>query len=127
MTLTRTARLLAALVTLFSLLFTQLAVAAYVCPRTSDAPMVMDVGADMANCHGMKVAQPGLCHAHCDAGNQSADTAAAPHVQPFVAGALCVVLQAEEIVAPRTDAIDATLLMRSTAPPLSIQHCCFRI
>lgn len=129
MTLSRPSRFLAALVTLFCLLFTQLAVAAYACPGAG-AMTAAASGASMPDCTDMEMPQSPqsmLCAAHCEAGHQSLDTPGAPHVQPFVAGALAVVLSGDSgryapVTAPQADS-----LTRSTAPPLTIRNCCFRI
>ena len=124
--LTRPSRFLAALVTLFCLLFTQLAVAAYACPGVGAMTVAASSGS-MPGCTDMDMPQPGLCAAHCEAGHQSLDTPGAPHVQPFVAGALALVLSGDSVqtapaAAPHTDS-----LTRTTAPPLIIRNCCFRI
>jgi hypothetical protein len=128
MRLTRPSRFLAALVTLFCLLFTQLAVAAYACPGAGAMTVAASSGS-MPDCTDpdMEMPQPVLCAAHCEAGHQSLDTPGAPHVQPFVAAALAVVLSGDSrryalAAAPHTDS-----LTRSTAPPLTIRNCCFRI
>jgi hypothetical protein len=128
----RPSRVLAAIITIFSLLFTQLALASYSCPGLNvvEAPMVAPDVSDMSGCAGMnmKTPQPGLCHAHCKAETQTADTVQAPLVQPFVAAQFTVVLSASESVAPsHVSQPEDVLLKRSTAPPLSIRNCCFRI
>lgn len=126
MRLTRPSRFLAALVTLFCLLFTQLAVAAYACPGAGAMTAAASSGS-MPDCTDMEMPQLMLCAAHCEAGHQSLDTPGTPHVQPFVAAALAVVLSGDSrqyalAAAPPTDR-----LTRSTAPPLTIRNCCFRI
>ena len=132
MKFSRPSRVLAAIITIFSLLFTQLALASYACPGLNPAkPAMVATGtADMPGCTSMNMEtpQPGLCHSHCEAGNQTADTAQAPLVQPFVAAELTVVLSVAESVAPsHASQPEGVLLKRSTAPPLSIRNCCFRI
>jgi hypothetical protein len=118
------------------MLFTQLAMAGHACPNLTAAPpsaamaMAMDDGGDqaMAGCMGSDKMQPGLCHAQDQSGNQSLDKPAAPHVAPFLASALAAVFRNIELA--RTSAVpqfNALLLTRSTAPPLSIRNCCFRI
>jgi hypothetical protein len=125
MKLSRPSRFIAALLTIFSLLFTQLAVAAYACPASNAA--AMSAMGDMAGCQAMDMDQQGLCAAHCDPGHQSLDTPGAPHVQPFVAAALAVVLISAHAQQPAAALPDAYRLTRTTAPPLSIRNCCFRI
>lgn len=134
MNVSRPSRVIAAIITIFSLLFTQLALASYACPELNVSKAVAMAmatdGAKMPGCANMdmKMDPPGLCHSHCEAGNQSADTPQAPLVQPFVAAELTVVLNAAESAAP-SHALhhEGVLLKRSTAPPLAIRNCCFRI
>lgn len=128
MKLTRPSRFIAALITLFSLLFTQLAVASYTCPQLSTVNHASVNMQDMPGCTGMDAQQPNLCAAHCDAGHQSSDTAAAPQVLPFIACQLALVLPSDESISSELSAPAAAVsLTRTTAPPLAIQHCCFRI
>ena len=130
MKLSRPSRFVAALVTLFSLLFTQLAVASYACPtlKTAGASVAATTsGGDMAGCQGLDAAQPSLCKAHCDTDRQSANTPAAPQVAPFVAAALTIVLPEHMPQVPTAAWSDAPRLTRTTAPPLAIRNCCFRI
>ena len=134
MKFSRPSRLIAALIVLISMLFMQLAVAGYACPSFNvgqvgeSAPMLMDSDQAMVGCTGTDKAQPSLCHANDQAGNQSLDKPPMPHVQPFMAAALTLVFQNIEIVDNATDAQPNSLpLARSTAPPLSIRNCCFRI
>lgn len=129
MKLSRASRFAAALVTLFSLLFTQLAVAAYACPGLTPAPAAISASTkmgDMAGCKGMDKNQDALCTAHCEVGHQSLDTPGTPHVQPFIAAELAIVLvDAPQQGVPRASS-DSNRLTRATAPPLSIRNCCFR-
>jgi len=129
MKLPRIRRILAALMTIFSLLFTQFAVAAYACPDLAMTAMVVKAAQDaMPGCADMDMAQPGLCQAHCDSGHQTLDTPTNPPVAAFVPGCLVAVLPALDVQA-RLAPVQANpvLLTRTTAPPLAIRHCCFRI
>lgn len=132
MKLSRSSRLVAAVIALFSILFMQLAVASYACPSLSAdhgsqamAAMPME---DMAGCHDMDPEQPSLCHAYGQTGNQSLDKPAVPPLQPFLAvgfGLSVTAPDANHLPAfafPRT-----TFLTHATAPPLAIRNCCFRI
>jgi len=70
--------------------------------------------------------QPGLCHAHCQAQQQSADRHALPfpiaiHDLPASFGLQLVVPTLAK--AP----LQAPLLLRTTAPPFAIVNCCFRL
>lgn len=117
--------MIAAIVMFFSLLFAQLAVAAYACPVQERAPtMAASACADM----NMDMGSPALCAAHCEPGQQSADISVAPAVQAFVPCSLEVVLVPIEraTLAPGSSHV-APLLTHATSPPLAIRHCCFRI
>jgi hypothetical protein len=130
MKMSRTSRYVAALITLFSLLFTQLAVASYVCPDLAPRPVsVASVNhGGMAGCTGMDAKQAGLCKAHCDNSHQSLDAPAAPHVAPFVAAALTCVLPDVTLAEANLGVADTAMLLRqATAPPIAIRNCCFRI
>lgn len=138
MKLSRPLRFLAALIALFGMLFMQLAVASYVCPgmqtgSRNDTVAMPESDIDqqgMAGCEGMDMAQPGLCHAyaHGQAGKQSLDKPDLPPVQPFVPVGLVLALDAVDVAArPRATPPESSLLTRTTAPPLAIRNCCFRI
>jgi hypothetical protein len=134
MKLSRPSRLIAALIVLISMLFMQLAVAGYACPSFNlgqsgeSASMSMDGDQEMTDCARTDKAQPSLCHANDQAANQSLDKPPMPHVQPFMAAALTLVFRNMEVVAHSTDTQPNSLLLaRTTAPPLSIRNCCFRI
>ena len=57
-------RFLTAVWLVFSLLFSQLALASYVCPSMPDAPAMAEAMAAGEPCEGMDAAQPVLCHQH---------------------------------------------------------------
>ena len=137
MRFTRRLRFVTALIALFSVLFMQLAVAAYACPTiqakqetASHADWASaDMHGEMSGCEGgMDLEQPALCIAYSQEGNQSLYKPAVPDIQPAV-----VVEIVREIVDAtlsfrpvNTDA-QAPWLMRVSAPPISIRNCCFRI
>lgn len=125
----RIRRILAALITMFSLLFAQIAVAAYACPDLAMTAMAAKAAQEaMPGCTDMDMAQPGLCEAHCASGHQSLDTPANPPIAAFMPSRLVAVLPALEILFPVTPVqTNLSLLARATAPPLAIRHCCFRI
>jgi hypothetical protein len=135
MKLSRPSRFAAALIALFSMLFMQLAVAGYVCPDLAMVDISESGGMStyvddqsMPGCEGMDAEQPNLCHAHAQAGKQSLDKPGLPLVQPFIAAALTLVFQDIQVVHnPGAVQPDSFLLTRTTAPPLSIRNCCFRI
>lgn len=136
MKLSRPSRFVASLVTLFCLLFTQLAVASYACAGVGQAAnaAVATASEPMPGCAEMRmdtgagVDRSILCHAHCDPGQQSLDTQAAPQLPQFVSAGLTLVLPDLRLAAHTLVAHPKVLLLeRATAPPLSIRNCCFRI
>jgi hypothetical protein len=135
MKMPRPTRFAAALIALFSVLFMQFAVASYVCPQhlagQTTEPTTLSMSSDlrsMTECQGMDSVQPNLCHAHDQAGNHSLDKPELPQVQPFVAATLALTLSPIAVANhPLVNKREQARLVRSTAPPLSIQHCCFRI
>ena len=128
----RRTRLITALVALSSLLFMQWAVAAYVCPgSTSKATQVAVMAASGLPCADMVSmvmddVQPNLCKAHCQSDQQSADTYQLP---PLVALAAVLAVYPASIAVPVPAGVplQTPLLRRSTAPPLAVRNCCFRI
>jgi len=61
-----------------SLLFSQLALAGYVCPGQSDAAAMAAMMAAGEPCEGMDPAQPTLCHQHSAGAAQSFEAAKVP-------------------------------------------------
>lgn len=127
MKLPRLSHFVAALVTLFSLLFTQMAVAAYACPGQANATFSVSVDAD-PDAVDMDADEPGMCKAHCDNGKQSFDAPGAAHAAPFVAAALTGVLPDARLVEAALEGLaTAAPVTRTTSPPIAIRNCCFRI
>ncbi|HXA46940.1 MAG TPA: hypothetical protein VNW52_04870 [Burkholderiaceae bacterium] len=116
----------------------QFAMASYVCPgmmagNDGAAFTASSVGTNhqnMVECKGMDKAQVGLCHAHAhdQASKQSLDKPNVPDVAAFVPASLVLVVTTIDDAA-YLPAISPTslLLTRTTAPPIAIQNCCFRI
>lgn len=136
MKLRRQSRVITALLALMSVLFMQLAVAAYACPTASagvesiqSQTMQADDHADMGGCEDVvDIEQPSLCQAHAQFGDQSAGNAELPNLSPPLALTVIPVLQVVDTASPSNlDAVATPHLARPSAPPLSIQHCCFRI
>lgn len=136
MRLSRSSRFATALVALVCVLFAQLAVAAYVCPGMQIAEwegmageMVADAGEHkMPDCESMDTEQPVLCHAHLQVGDQSLDKPGTPNLPAAMAASLVLTLVSMDTAyLPAASHADAPWLRRSSDPPLSIQHCCFRI
>ncbi len=131
----RLTRLLTVIAAILSMLHMQLAVASYVCPgMTGGGPghgvALPAVVVAMPDCHGMDAAQPSLCHfyGHGDPSRQSLDKTPAPGVPPFIPSALVLHLPLRDVGAtPAVLSSPAAALTRTTAPPIAIRHCCFRI
>lgn len=60
-----------------ALLFSQMALASYVCPGMNNAEAMAHAMADGAPCEGMDTAQPVLCHQHAADASQSFEKAKA--------------------------------------------------
>jgi hypothetical protein len=118
-----------AIIAICSLLFTELAVASYVCPDMNPVPAVSSSNeVTIDGCGHADADEPSLCRAHCDGPSHSVGTPHAPPVQPFVAAGLTMVLCDTRAVASiQTRELGGPFLQRSTAPPLAIRNCCFRI
>lgn len=121
------------LFTLMCILFMQFALAGYACPglkvlqSVEMAAMPADV-VSMPGCESMDSEQPGLCHAYVHTGKQSLDKPEFPHVQPFIPAAFTQIFNRIVTAATTITMEPASLLLaHSTAPPLAIQNCCFRI
>ena len=135
MGLSRQSRRVTALLALVSVLFAHGALALYQCPGDGAAlaAQVVDSAAgdamrSMPGCDGMDEEQPALCQAHAQAGKQSLDKPPAPDVPAFMASGLFVLLDTIEPELHRNFARpDLGLLTRSTAPPIAVRNCCFRI
>ena len=125
-------RLITVLFALFCLLFMQLALASYVCPGAEKAAQVAQMTEAGLPCaeamsQAMDEEQPALCHAHCQAADQSAD-----NFQPPVLASLAQLGPVFRVAASPTQPVGACSapapnLRRATAPPLAVLLCCFRI
>lgn len=136
MSSSRNFRCVTALVTLFCLLFMQLAVAAYTCPGEMPSSMGKASAHEVAGaqseaapgCAGMDMEQPSLCHAHGQVGNQSLDKPELPQVQPFMAASMVRTLVLFDVPAAIWTADPhRNFSERTSEPSLAIRHCCFRI
>lgn len=128
----RRTRLHTAFFALVSLLFMQLAVAGYVCPgagsNVSDRSAMAEAGMPCAQSMtlNMDEEQPNLCHAHCQTGHQSADKHELPSPVAFSALPANFSLQIAFPVFSEAP-LQAPHLQRTTAPPVAIRNCCFRL
>lgn len=134
MKLTGQSRVIAALLALVSMLFMQLVLAGYVCPKASVDSSASEMAAmsttvsDMPGCDQMDTAQPSLCHASTHATHQSLDKHELPSVQPFVPTTMSLVL-VNLVIPSSTSPFERNTARQSGAPPppLAIRNCCFRI
>ena len=134
MKFTRRPRLIGALLALASILFMQIVLAGYVCPKTAaqmsgaTRSAITSQSTTMPGCDGMDMAQPALCHASAHAQQLSLDKHDGPSVQPFAPAAMSFVLVHVIQPAPTNPVeLDTALLSGGSPPALTIQHCCFRI
>lgn len=132
--LRRKHRILTTLAALFSMLFMQLAVAAYGCPDVEGAGGSERIATDrwdieaMPGCDQPDPKAPALCHAHCIDGKASLDKPQAPSVSAVALIVFAVLIPLQPLVSadlPSTES--SSFLQRITAPSISIRHCCFRI
>ena len=132
---TRRTRFATALIVLVSLLFMQLAVAAYVCPgalqklagAAAISKVAMPCADGMAQNMEMDNTQPNLCKAYCEVGQQSADTYQVSSLASVLATSGFFVEPALASRVPPGLFLQTPLLKRTTAPPLAVRNCCFRI
>lgn len=106
----------------------QLAVASYVCPADSNA---ISVAKTAMPCEGEMVAdteQVALCHAHCQPDQKSVEKSQTH--SPMGAATTGVTYPIETAEVDRDRSIPQSYMpsqLRSTAPPMAIRNCCFRI
>ena len=125
-------RLITVLFALVSLLFMQLAVAGYACPGNSSkiAEVAVMAEAGMPCAESMPFTmddlQPNLCHAHCQAGQQTADKYQVP--TPVAIGGLPADFSLQIAIPVFSEApLQTSHLQRTTPPPVAIRNCCFRL
>ena len=104
-------RLAAALFVVMSLLFSQLAMANYICPAAAKPAAMAGMTATGAPCDGMDTAQPALCHQQATGAPQSFDAVKVPVPSiPMVIQVLQLPLVldvAEAVAIPRADTPEA--------------------
>ena len=122
-------KLITVLFALASLLFAQLATAAYACPTraASQAEMAMQIPdmQDMPGCPEADRQSSALCHAHCQDAAKSFEKAQTPSLAMVQAASLIFLavtspplIQSSQVFPPQFE--------RATDPPLAILNCCFR-
>ncbi len=128
----RRQRLITVLFALVSLLFMQLAVAGYVCPgavsKIAEVTAMAEAGMPCAESMTLSMddQQPNLCRAHCQSDQQSADTHHVP--TPVTLGAIPADFSLQVAPPAFSEApLQASHLRRTTAPPVTIRNCCFRL
>lgn len=98
-----------------SLLFSQLALANYVCPGQADAAAMAEMMAAGEPCEGMDQAQPVLCHQHSAGAAQSFEAVKLPTAsQPMVVQVLVMPLVLDAVEA---EALPATSAPEARPPP----------
>ena len=122
------------------LLFTQLALAAYLCPaspgtKTDQGAVTHSLAVASLSpgpCEGvmsgavMDPDQPNLCRAHCDADGQASGSTH-PLLQPGLDSNLTVSLLISNADRSEHHARRTAITAPSRAPPHTIEHCCWRI
>ena len=136
MDLTRAIRKSISLMLLGVLLFAQLAVASYACPRlggmdpasmSASMPELMSVG--MApGCDQLDPSAANLCAEHCHQGQQSADTAASPAVGAAIPTLLYLIPTELQHLPGSGRSAPAVVdsVVAAPEPPHAILHCVFR-
>jgi hypothetical protein len=123
-----------ALLLIASLLFTQLAVAAYACPMmlrsvTALASVEQTESVDVMPCHQRRdsstASTTALCKAHCTDTERTVGDAFAEPPIAFVAA--FIVMMPPLVETPVCPPESAPGLSHTLGPPLAITHCCLRI
>lgn len=125
------------LAALVALLFMQLALAAHACAvvRQAAGPaaglQTAAGGMSMPDCdeEPAAVASTALCQAHCQDAQASPEASQSPAVEPVPVRLAMPLPRPPSPAAdpPDPSAPAASFLQRTTAPPLSIRHCCLRL
>lgn len=128
--MTRRLRFLAVVLALAGMLFAQLAVAAYACPVLA-AYLQSGSSSSLEDCcerATTDVEQPALCHAHCEPGTQAFEKpATALPLQGPASTPVAVLSAPHQVAIVLTPGEQRSLLVRPTAPPVALRHCCLRI
>lgn len=119
-------RLLTVFFALFSVLFMQLAVASYVCPADSKAEAATAMTMPCAGEMVVDTEQVALCHAHCQSDQQSVDKTQTHTPAGVIATGVTYPIEPTKIDWSSMQGHVPSQL-RTTAPPMAIRNCCFRI
>lgn len=124
-------RLITVIFAMCTLVLSQAALAAYACPgleRALEVAQMAKVGMPCADTTSLVMDrdQPGLCEAHCEAPQLSADNYQLPPLASLdQMGAVLTVAANSQQRSPHE--LQVPLLRREAGPPLAVRHCCFRI
>jgi len=124
--MTRTGRRNVAWLCLSTLLYLQLAVAAYACPTRLDNGLPPMATAAAQPCQGMDQERPKLCEQHCVQALQSVDTQPHSAVTPPVLPLIAVVLLADVHLPPKFGS-DQALRVKVVDPPPLVRFGVLRI
>ena len=121
-----------ALLALFGLLFQQIAMATYVCPIEQSGQTVAQAKAtvDHAPCHPQNdtdADDKARCEQHCHPVTVSVDHAAPLTVPAALLTEAWAMPRLRHEVADENADARTRIEPRSTAPPLTVQHCTFQI
>lgn len=125
-------RRLAALLGVASVLFAQVATTAYACSvplqvASAAVTMAMDMSSADMPCQETEQGPTNLCLQHCQYGQQAAGEAQPlPLTPPALVYRLRAPFDDLPLAGPARDR-SSFLLIRTTAPPLPVRNCCFRI
>jgi hypothetical protein len=124
--MSRPARTIAALFVLVTMLFSQLAVAAHLCPMMMQTMTPTEMSAeDMLPCHAAEKSTA-LCKEHCTENQRTVVDAFAQLPITFVPTFAVPVAALEDtsVIAPRSPDFG---LVHTLGPPLTITLCCLRV
>lgn len=122
-------RIITVVIALASLLFAQLATAAYACPTQAagqaEMSMQMPDMHDMPGCPEADRQSSALCHAHCQDAAKSFEKAQMPSLAIVQIASMIFLAEAPPPLS-HTPQVFPPQFERATDPPLAIRNCCFR-
>ena len=137
MNLSHRLRWITVVFSLCALLLAQTALAGYVCPGSASVAATTEMtemgrtaGAAMPCAESTAIAiddeQPGLCHAHCQGQQQSADSYQVPVLATLAELGEVLTVAALATRGEQPKIWQTPLLHRAGVVPLAIRYCCFR-
>jgi hypothetical protein len=112
---------------LSAVLFLQLAVAAYACPRTDGGTATLAAVVPAAQpCPGMDQERPKLCEQHCAQNSQSVDTQPHSNTNSPVLPLIAIIVQ-PDLYLPTKPSIDGAWLVTVVDPPPLVRFGVLRI